>query len=111
MAVWVRRRDTDHEFDQVAYQDALRVIPSPPLTPALLEACERAVHVINSDGNVLRAGRATLFILERTGWGYGILPRVLARPPFIWFTELGYAMVARNRSFFSRFLFRESPKS
>ena len=111
MAVWVRRRDTHHEFDAVAYQDAPRVIPSPPLTPELLEACQRAVHVIKADGHILRAGQATLFILERVGWGYGMLPRVLAKPPFIWFTEIGYRVVARHRSFFSRFLFRRSPKS
>jgi len=101
MSVWVRRKDTHHEFEVVAYQDA----PQPPMTPKLYEACKRAVHVIKADGEVLRAGRAMLFILERLGWGYGV-PRLLKLQPFIPFVELGYAVVARNRSFFSRFLFR-----
>ncbi len=100
VTVWVRRRDRRGEFEIVAYQDA----SWPPMTPGLYEACGRAVHVIKADGQILRAGRATLFILERLGWGYG-LPRILRLPPFIWLTELGYKTVARNRSFFSRFLF------
>ncbi len=101
MSVWVRRKDTQHEFETIAYQDA----PRPPMTPELYEACQRAVHVIKADGEILRAGRATLFILERLGWGYG-LPRLLRLPPFIQFVELGYRVIARNRTFFSRFLFR-----
>lgn len=90
-----------HEFEVVAYQDA----PSPPMTPQLYEACKRAVHVIKVDGEILRAGRATLFVLERIGWGYG-LPRLLKFPPLIWFVEVGYTIVKHNRSFFSHFLFR-----
>jgi len=101
MSVWVRRKDTQHEFETIAFQDA----PQPPMTPELYEACQRAVHVIKADGEILRAGRATLFILERLGWGYG-LPRLLWLPPFIQFVELGYRVIARNRTLFSRFLFR-----
>ena len=73
------------------------------MTPALREACARAVHVVRSDGTVLRAGRATLYILSHVGWGW--LARLLAWPPMIWFVELGYFIVARNRVFFSKFLF------
>jgi predicted DCC family thiol-disulfide oxidoreductase YuxK len=83
------------------YQEA----PSPPMTPALHEACARAVHVVKSDGTLLRAGRATLFILEQIGWGW--FARVLSWPPFIWIVELVYSLVANNRRFFSRFLFRD----
>jgi len=100
MVGWVRRRDTRHEFEIVAYQDS----PQPPMTPQLYEACRRAVHVIKSDGQILRAGQATLFILESLGRGHA-LPRILRLPPFIWLIELGYKLVARHRQFFSRFLF------
>jgi len=88
----------------VPYQEA----PSPPMTPALYEACKRAVHVIKSDGTVLRAGRASLFVLEQIGWGWAA--RLLMLPPFIWAVELGYALVARNRSFFARFLFTKEQR-
>lgn len=74
------------------------------MTPALREACGDAVHVVTADGDVIRAGRATLFVLERTGWG--LLARFLRYPPMIWFVELGYLVVARNRIFFSKFMFR-----
>lgn len=73
------------------------------MTPELNEACARAIHVVRADGTRLRAGRATLFILEHVGWGW--FARFLAWPPMIWFVELFYWLVARNRMFFSRFLF------
>jgi predicted DCC family thiol-disulfide oxidoreductase YuxK len=74
------------------------------MTPALYAACARAIHVVKSDGTVMCAGRAALFILEELGWGG--TARILALPPFLWLVELGYALVASNRKFFSRFLFR-----
>jgi len=100
MAAWVRRQDSRRRFEIVAYQEA----PSPPMTPALYAACAHAVHVVKADGTVLRAGRASLYVLEHLGWGR--IARVLAHPPFIWIIELGYRIVAANRPFFARFLFR-----
>lgn len=73
------------------------------MTPALKHACEQAVHIVTADGQVLRAGRASMFILARTGWGW--LARLLSIPPFIWFVEIGYWIVARNRPFFSKVMF------
>ena len=67
-------------------------------------ACEKAVHIILPDGQVLRAGRACLRVLETIGCG-GVA-RVLGLPPFLWAVELGYRMVAANRDFFSHFFFR-----
>jgi predicted DCC family thiol-disulfide oxidoreductase YuxK len=75
------------------------------MTPALYERCQRAIHVITSEGRVLRAGRAVLFILERCGFKW--TARVLRAPPLVWMVELGYWLVARNRRFFARFLFRK----
>ncbi len=78
------------------------------MTPALYEACKRAVHVITAEGRIIKGGRATLFILEVVGY-----PRWLVRPfsgpPLVWFTELGYRLVADNRGFFSKFMFTEEP--
>jgi hypothetical protein len=62
------------------------------------------MHVITPDGRILRAGRASLFVLEKIGWPR--LAAVLAQRPLIWIIELGYWVVARNRSLFSRVLFR-----
>jgi predicted DCC family thiol-disulfide oxidoreductase YuxK len=74
------------------------------MTPSLYAACEQAVHVITVNGQVIKAGRAAMFILEEIGF-----PRWLVRPftwpPLVWFTELGYRIVAGNRPFFSKFLF------
>lgn len=83
----------------VPYQDA----PSPPMTPALRAACEKAVHVLLPGGTVLRAGRAALTVLELLGWKR--TARLLLCPPLLWFVEIGYWIVAHNRSFFARLLF------
>ena len=94
----VRRRDRDHRFEIVPYQQA----PAPPMTPELAAACRKAVHVLTDDGQLLRAGRASLFVLGEIGHPW--LARLLGLPPLIWLVELGYAIVARHRSFFSRLL-------
>ena len=94
----VLSRDRQGLFLALPYQEA----PWPPMTATLSKACARAVHVVRTDGKVLRGGRAVLFILERTG--LGAPAQLLARPPFIWVVELAYLTVARYRTFFSRFL-------
>ena len=74
------------------------------MTPRLRRACARAVHVVTPDGRVLRAGRAALCVLEQVGWRR--TAAVLSNPPLIWAVEIGYRVVANNRSWFGRFLFR-----
>ena len=75
------------------------------MTPQLREQARRAVQVITVDGAQLSGGRAMLFILEEIGW-HPTLARLGRRRPFVWLVELGYRLVARNRSFFDRLLFR-----
>jgi hypothetical protein len=87
-------------FEAVPYPEASR----PPMTDALAEECARAVHVLGPDGTHLRAGRASLFVLERIGFRWPA--RVLRVPPLVWAVEAGYQVVARNRPFFARFFFR-----
>lgn len=97
---WALAHDVRHEFCAVPFQE----VPNPPMTPALRDACHDAVHVRTTDGRWLRGGRACLFVLERIGW-----PRAASLagvPPFVWAVDAGYALVARNRGFFSRFLLR-----
>ena len=74
------------------------------MTPALAARCQRAIHVITTDGRTLRAGRASLFLLERCGYPW--FARIMRIPPLVWSVELGYFVVARNRRLFARFLFR-----
>jgi predicted DCC family thiol-disulfide oxidoreductase YuxK len=93
---WALTRDARGLFQAIPYQE----VPSPPMTPALREACRRAVHVRTADGKWLRGGRACLFVLEQTGWPR--LARIALRPPLVWVVEAGYALVAGHRGFFSR---------
>ncbi len=75
------------------------------MTPALREHARKAVQVITAGGHQLSAGRAILFALEEIEWHPRVV-RLAGRRPFIWAVELGYWIVARNRPFFGRFLFR-----
>ena len=100
MLAWARRKDTHSVFQSAPFQEA----PTPPMTPDIYSACERAVHVVTSDGRVLKAGRATLFVLERIGWGW--FARLLSYPPLVWLVEIGYWIFAHSRPFFSLFMFR-----
>ena len=75
------------------------------MTPDLYARAERAVQVLTDDGRRLQAGRASLFVLEAIGW-HPRLARLGRHRPFVWLVELGYRLVANNRGFFARFLFR-----
>ena len=75
------------------------------MTPALREQARNAVQVMTADGHQRSAGRAILFALEEIEWHPSVV-RLAGRRPFIWVVELGYRIVARNRPFFGRFLFR-----
>ena len=92
--------DVADRLEVVAYQDA----PSPPMTESLRRACADALHVIDGEGGVLRAGRALLFILGALG--YPRTARVLGSVPLVWGVELVYRAVAHNRQRISRFVFR-----
>ena len=97
---WCVAKDVAGRLQFVAYQEA----PSPPMDTALEAACTRAVQVLARDGRRLRAGRATLFVLRELGWHR--LSAWGGVPPLVWGVELLYALVAGNRMFFSRYLFR-----
>ena len=98
----VERRDTHGAFRALPYQEA----PSPPMDAELRAACAQAVHVVTAEGQVLRAGRAVLYILGQLG--HPLLARVLGLPPLVWGVELGYWLLARNRRLVSRVLFRRA---
>lgn len=76
------------------------------MNDALREACARALHVVTSEGRTLRAGRASLFVLERTTPGWRRFARTFRYPPLRWGVELGYWIVARNRGRIGRVLLR-----
>jgi predicted DCC family thiol-disulfide oxidoreductase YuxK len=75
------------------------------MTPALREQARKAVQVMTADGRQLSAGRAILFVLEEIEWHPRAI-RLAGRRPFVWAVEFGYRIVACNRAFFGRFLFR-----
>lgn len=101
MVAWCRRKDKNDVFQASPFQEA----PSPPMTPEIFSACEHAIHVVTKDGTVLKAGRATLFILEHIGWGW--FARFCSYPPLVWLVELDYWIFAHSRPFFALFLFRK----
>src|SRR3954452_2453599 len=93
---WALAHDQRGTFAAMPYQD----VPSPPMTPEMRAACARAVHVITSDGTVLRGGRACMFVLRELGWRRSAA--VGAMPPFVWAVEAAYRWVTRHRAETSR---------
>jgi predicted DCC family thiol-disulfide oxidoreductase YuxK len=100
IVAWCQERDSANALEFVPYQEAT----SPPMTPDLAIACERSVHVVQTDKRVLHAGRACLFVADQIGWKR--TSKILSRAPLVWLMELAYLAVARNRTLFGRFLFR-----
>lgn len=79
----------------VPYQEA-------PVSPEIRAACRDAIHVLTADGRVLRAGRATLYVLRALGWGPVVWIGFL--PPFVWLVELAYRVAAAHRHLLGRFV-------
>jgi len=75
------------------------------MTPELYRACQKSVHVITADGAILKAGKASMFVLLELGYPRWLIYPFMV-PPLVWPVELGYRIMARYRSFFARFLFR-----
>ncbi len=97
---WALEHDRSGSLVAVPWQQA----PSPPMTDALARACRDAVHVVDGDGTVLRAGRACLHVASLCGFRW--TARALMFAPALWIVEAAYRVVARNRRLFSRILFR-----
>ncbi|MDX1389864.1 MAG: DUF393 domain-containing protein [Acidobacteriota bacterium] len=95
---WVERHDPGR-LECLPYQQA----PSTIVPDELRHELAETVHVITTDGSVLRGGRAWLFIMGEIGWR--ATAAILGVPPFVWIVELGYRLVARNRTRLSRWLF------
>lgn len=98
-ATWLTLRDTRRRFRICPWQ----VVTGPPMTPLLRIQAQRAVQVVTSGGQRLSGGRAILFALQEIGWHPAIVA-MLRRRPFVWPVDLGYRIVAANRSRLSRFL-------
>lgn len=101
-AAWVGRRDGAGRFAVMEWQR----VPSPPMTPALAEACRQAVHVLTREGTVLRGEAAIFFILGELGWKR--MSRLGARVPLVWLTAGAYRLVARHRARISALLGQSS---
>jgi len=97
---WALARDRDRRFLAVANHD----VPPAFVTPERAAAFRDAVHVRTASGEWLRGGRACLYVLERIG--FSSLARIARVPPLVWLVEATYRLVASNRVFFSRLVFR-----
>ena len=94
---WLASKDKRGALEFKPYQ-------SVELAPSLREACKSAVHVIKTDGEIVRGGRAIMFcglFTPLSGWA-----RIGLWPIFLPFIELGYKFVASNRNLVSQFFFK-----
>lgn len=98
----IRRRDKKREFQIVTFQNA----PTPPMHPALYEACKTALYVVTEDGKELRGADGVLFAMQKTGFAPGWA--LLRLPPFVWIARLVYGYIAKNRSRVSSIFFKNA---
>ena len=96
----LRRFDRKRRLVFSQFQNA----PSPPMRPGLEERCLRELVVVAPDGRELGGARAVFFALRGTSLGW--LAAWWSLPPFVWLASGAYALVARNRGFLSKTLFR-----
>ena len=104
IVVWFQQQDTERRFHVTTYQGC----PSPPMTPKLREESARAMQVITNTGEQISGGKSVLFVLETVG-RYPWLMKAASKPPLVWLIDTGYKVVARNRQYFSRMMFRNQP--
>jgi len=86
----------------MAYQE----YSGPEMTPEFAAACEKDLHVLCTDGTVLRGGPSMIFIFGKLGWSRSA--RISSLPPFVWIVNVAYWVVSRNRRVFSRILFTKT---
>jgi len=95
---WLQKHDRFGALEFQPFQEA-------PLSSELRAACEKSIHVIKTNGDLLHGGRAAMFLGRFTRWNR--LARIGEWPMFLPFVELGYKIVAQNRVFFSKFVMKE----
>lgn len=98
---WLQAKDTHGRLRAVPYQDA----PDPPLIPPLRARAKHSVLTIEPNDEVRIGGRAVLGALTEVGWMTPLV-KIASLPPLIWLVEIGYRIVAGNRSRISRVLAR-----
>jgi predicted DCC family thiol-disulfide oxidoreductase YuxK len=98
---YARQIDSRQRFNFQPSQTAQH----PRLTLEVRARCAGAVHVIPRRGKILRGGRACFFVLEEGSQNPLVkrVARLFRSFPLVIPVEIGYAIVARNRSFFSKF--------
>ncbi len=94
---WLAANDRRGALEFKPYQ-------SVELAPSIKEACTKAVHVIKTDGQIIKAGEAMMFCGTFTR--FSCWARIALWPIFLPFIEVGYKFVAHNRNLVSKLFFR-----
>jgi predicted DCC family thiol-disulfide oxidoreductase YuxK len=91
---WLSRIDHKNQFDLVPYQNAENLKNYPQLS---LEKLQKQIHVITSNGKVLKGADAMMEIWKKTGHISSFLAYIFQFPPFIWVARPLYNLVAKYR--------------
>jgi len=97
---WLHKKAPD-KFVPLPYQEQKSWLP-----PEIYADCKRQLYLRTPGGKYLGGGDAVIKLLEVMGWKSlsWILELLVLRQ----LTGLAYRLVARNRNFLSRFLFKSS---
>lgn len=91
---WLSRIDHSSQFELVPYQDSEYLKDYPQLSP---EKLEKQIHVIRSDGKILKGADAMMEIWGKTGHQSSFLASIFKNAPFIWLARPLYNLVAKYR--------------
>lgn len=97
---WINRQKGTEWFDTQTCQSHARYKTD------LEEQCQREVVLLMPGGRRFGGHAAVARALRQTRFGW--LARIFAIPPFSWLAWLGYRIVASNRMFFSKLLFKKA---
>jgi predicted DCC family thiol-disulfide oxidoreductase YuxK len=91
---WISKLDGKRQFELIPYQNGDYLKAYPQINPA---DCEKEIHVVTRNGNVIRGADAMLEIWRTLGHPTSFFAYVFRLPPFIWIGRFIYRIVARYR--------------
>ncbi len=93
---WLSRIDNKKQFRLEPYQNLEVLAQYPQLKPS---DCEREIHIITTEGKVLKGADAVIEIWRKSEHWSTFLAQIFRLAPFIWLARPIYRLVAiiRNR--------------
>lgn len=88
------RLDHKKQFQLEPYQQSEILTRYAQINPA---DCEKQIHIVTNNGEVMRGADAMLVIWSKTGHWSSFFASIFRIPPFIWLARPLYRLIAKYR--------------